>query len=116
MLIAHNATRGASLMDRGRTANRPWARIRGLIGTAPLQPGEGLWITPTNGIHMWFMSYAIDVVYLDRGLRILALTENMVPWRTGRLVKGGHSVLELPVGTIAATSTHMGDVVQLQNV
>lgn len=65
---------------------------------------------------MWFMSYAIDVVYLDKGLRILALTENMVPWRTGRLVKGGHSVLELPVGMIAATDTQVGDVVRLEDV
>jgi uncharacterized membrane protein (UPF0127 family) len=101
-------------MSQGRVADRPWSRLRGLIGTPSLKPGEGLWITPCNGIHMWFMSCALDIVYLDRNLAVLALDPDMAPWRTGRFVKGGRSVLELPAGTIASTGTSVGDRIALE--
>ncbi len=115
-LIAHNATRERDLMTQGLTADRPWSRVRGLIGCAPLKEGQGLWITPCNGIHMLFMSFAIDAVYLDRERRIVALDADMAPWQLGRFIRGAHSVLELPAGTIAATGTEVGDQLILTRV
>lgn len=115
-LIALNATRERHLITHGRVADRPWSRVRGLIATAPLKEGQGLWITPCNGIHMLFMSFAIDAVYLDRELCVVALEADMTPWRLGHFVRGAHSVLELPAGTIAATGTEVGDQVVLTRV
>ena len=116
MLVARNDTRNTDLVTHGRVASRPCSRIRGLIGTAPLRAGDGLWITPCNGIHMWFMSYALDIVYLDKDMRVIAIDENMRPWRTGRIVRGGRSVLELPAGTVQATSTCVGDALSLKKL
>ncbi|MHB1318986.1 MAG: DUF192 domain-containing protein [Anaerolineae bacterium] len=96
-------------MGQGRSADRPWTRIRGLIGSSPLRTGEGLWISPCNGIHMLFMSYPIDAIYLDRAGRVVAIEPNVQPWWLGRFYREARSVLELPVGTIASTSTALGD-------
>jgi len=108
-LRATNVTRGLVLVSDGRKADRPWSRVRGLIGSAPLVTGDGLWIVPCNGIHTWFMSFPIDAVYLDRDSVVVAVDEGMAPWRIGHFVKGARSVLELPAGTIGATGTQVGD-------
>ncbi len=79
VLIARNDTRGCVLMDQGRSADRPWSRMRGLIGSEQLVPGQSLWITPCNGIHMLFMSFPIDVVYLDKRLVVVAVDELGAP-------------------------------------
>ena len=68
-----------------------WTRSKGLLGRSGLDPDEGLWIQPTGSIHMWFMRFAIDVVYADkRGARSEARPRHPsvahvgVPWREGR--------------------------------
>lgn len=111
---AHNATRSSALMTRGRVADRLWARVRGLMGARPLEAGQGLWITPCNGIHTFGMRSALDVVFLDRELRVVELVQAMPPGRVGRIVRGARSVLELPPGAIAATGTALGDQIELR--
>src|SRR5258708_2272580 len=41
-------------------------RTAGLMFRRRLAPGAGMWIVPCNGIHMMFMNFAIDAVFLDR--------------------------------------------------
>lgn len=55
-----NATRGRTLVTNGRVADGYWTRLRGLIGSKPLEPGEGLLIVPCNSIHTHFMGFPID--------------------------------------------------------
>jgi len=114
VFVARNENRQCDLMNQGRIADRPWSRVRGLIGSLSLSPGQGLWITPCNGIHMMFMSFPIDVVYLGSDLRVVGLDEDMRPWRLGRFVRGAQSVIELPAGTIASSGTAIGDQIALE--
>jgi len=113
VLQATNVSKGSDLMYQGWSADRPWSRMRGLIGHPPLTPGQGLWISPCNGIHTLFMSFPIDVVYLNGALKVVALESGMAPWKVGRFVRGARSVLELPTGAIAATLTEVGDQIDL---
>ncbi len=113
-LRVHNATRGTELVDDGRVADDVRTRLVGLIGSPPLEPGQGLLIVPCSSIHMFFMGFAIDAVYLDGDCRVVGLDEGLRPWRIGRLFRGARYVLELPVGTIASTGTHLGDRLALE--
>ncbi len=115
-LSVRNVTRGTWLMSAGKRAGDVWARVRGLIGSRPLQPGEGLWIVPCSGIHMLFMSYPIDALYLDRELHVVAVDHALRPWTLGRMVRGAHSVLELPAGSVAPTGTDVGDQLAIEPV
>jgi uncharacterized protein len=104
-----NKTRQIPLMTQGRLANTFWLRLRGLLGADPLQPGAGLILVGEKSIHTLFMSFSIDVVYADKNYQVIRLEANMVPYRLGPWVSRSAYVLEMPSGTIAATTTNLGD-------
>lgn len=98
----------ATRMEVAATASR---RNRGLLGRAHLAEGEGLWIVPCESVHTFAMQFAIDLVYLDRGKRVRKLRSAVPPWRISACLSA-HSVLELPAGTIQASRTEKGDVLE----
>jgi len=110
----HRATAGGLLLaDRLRPAHTHWTRLRGLLGTSELAPGEGLWIRPSNQVHMFGMRYALDLVFLDGAGRVLRLIRSLAPNRVSPRVAGATSVLELPVGTIDGAALNEGDRVEI---
>jgi uncharacterized protein len=117
---AWNETRGTVLATDLEVAGSLWARFMGLMGRRSLAPSSGLWLGG-NGIHMMFMRFPIDAVFLGRssagdggGRPVLSVHRGLRPW-TGLvpLVRGAEGVLELPVGTIDRSGTQRGDVVRL---
>jgi len=95
---------------RCEVANSFLTRGFGLIPRSALAEGEGLLITKTRSITMFFMRFAIDALFLDRSMRVLRVAENLRPWVPAiGAPRGTDSVLELPAGTAARTSTQAGD-------
>jgi uncharacterized membrane protein (UPF0127 family) len=116
---ARNETRGTVLAEQLAVASSLWGRFRGLMGRRSLPAGHGLFIDGTNGIHMFFMRFPIDAVFVgkasaDGERRVLSVHRSVRPW-VGMvpLVRGAAGVLELPAGTIDSTGTDRGDVVRL---
>ena len=109
---ARNVTRGTVLASRLELAGTGETRRKGLLGRKNLPPGDGLWIAPCESVHTFFMRFAIDLVYLDRNLQVRKVRSNVGPWRLSACLRA-HSVLELPAGTVNATRTQRGDVVEL---
>jgi uncharacterized membrane protein (UPF0127 family) len=72
-------------------------RLRGLLGKRALPQGQGLLLHPASSIHMFFMRFPIDAVFLDRELRVVAVRSNLAPWRVAA-VSGSRYVLELAAG------------------
>jgi hypothetical protein len=99
---------GTVVADRLRLAHTHWTRLKGLLGTRTLEPGEGLWIKPCRQIHMFGMRYALDLVFLDASHRVVAVVERIAPNRISRKVAEAESVLELPAGTVARTGVAPG--------
>ena len=98
----------AARMEVAATAAR---RNKGLLGRTQLAEGEGLWIVPCESVHTFAMQFAIDLVYLDRRRRVRKLRSAVPPWRLS-VCLSAHSVLELPAGTIRASRTEKGDVLE----
>lgn len=65
---------------RARVAVKFWDRLKGLIGSTPLPPGEGMLFPNCNAIHTFFMSYPIDVTFLDRHYQVVKVVKNVKPW------------------------------------
>lgn len=86
----------------------------GLLGTAELRSGEGLWIDHCNSIHTFFMKFAIDALFLDAESRVVRAYRNLVPFRATRLVWKAKSVLELPAGSLENQAVELGDRVLLE--
>ena len=76
------------------------ARIRGLLGRDGLEPGTGLWIAKTGSIHTFFMRFPIDVVFLDKDLRVRKVVAEVKPYRLA-WGRGARSVVELAPGQAA---------------
>ena len=66
---------------KAKVARTLFARMKGLIGTKRLPPGEGMLILRCKAIHTFFMSFAIDATFLDRDDRVVKVVRNIRPWR-----------------------------------
>lgn len=66
-----NTTKGTTVGSAIGVAATIRSRMVGLLGEARLDPGEGLLIVPSSGVHTWGMRFPIDVVALNRHLRVL---------------------------------------------
>ncbi len=114
-MAARNLTKATVLASDVEVAAGLWGKFKGLMGRATLPDGSGLWLPDSNGIHMMFMRFAIDAVFLGRaegdGTRpVVSVHERLPAWRgLVPLVRGAKGVLELPVGTIEASGTAVGD-------
>lgn len=85
-------------------------RLRGLLGRDSLAEGAALSIEPCTSIHTFFMRFAIDVLFLDRGGRVVRAISTMKPWRLTRVYPAAALVVELPAGTLRRTATAEGDL------
>jgi uncharacterized membrane protein (UPF0127 family) len=91
-----------------------WTRLKGLLGRSVLAADEGLWIVPCNSIHMFFMKFPIDAVFLDRERRVVRIYPVIQPGRCTSLVSGAHSCLELAAGRAAEVGLRVGDVLEFK--
>jgi hypothetical protein len=119
MTAARNRTRSSDLASDVEVADSWWGKFRGLMGRSSLAGGSALWLPESNGIHMMFMRFPIDAVFLgapadDGGRPVVSLHRALRAW-TGLVpyVRGAHGVLELPVGAIDASGTQVGDLIEL---
>jgi uncharacterized membrane protein (UPF0127 family) len=111
-----NGRSGAELGRQVIIADGWWSRTVGLLGRSALPEGEGILLSPCGSIHTVGLRFPIDVAFLDALGRIVASRHAVAP---GRLAFGGESAeatLELPAGTLAATDTHDGDVLIVEEV
>ena len=112
-LRVNNITRDIQIISDGQVADGSLTRLRGLIGQRPLEPGQGLLIAPCHSIHMFFMSFPIDVLYVTAELEIIGIDHAIRPWRIGTPHPRARFVLEIPAGAAEATGTQVGDHLQL---
>jgi len=103
---------GKVLAEDLESATSLMALTAGLMFRRTLEPGHGLWLNPCNGIHMMFMRFPIDAVFLDSGERVRKVYRRLPQWwGIVWFVWGAHSVLELPAGSTADIDLNRGDQV-----
>ena len=98
LLRVHNQSRDTTLADRALIADNSKTRKTGLLKHARLESGEGLWITPCEGIHTVGMKFAIDVLFLDKKRKVVKIRAAMPRWRMAASLFA-HSVWNSPVGS-----------------
>jgi uncharacterized membrane protein (UPF0127 family) len=103
---------GKVLAEDLESATSLLALTAGLMFRSTLEPGHGLWLNPCNGIHMMFMRFPIDAVFLDSRERVRKVYRRLPQWwGVVWFVWGAHSVLELPAGSTAGIDFNRGDQV-----
>jgi uncharacterized protein len=121
VVAVRNLTRERLVAARVEVAGDLWGKFMGLMGRRSLAADTGLWLPDSNGIHMMFMRFPIDAVFVgrpdDEGLRrVVAVHRRLPPWRgVVPLVRGAHGVLELPAGSADASGTALGDQIAFED-
>jgi len=105
----------AVVCERCVVAATPIRRLKGLLGRSGLEQGEGLLIRPASSIHMFFMRFPIDAVFLDRELVVRKVVPSLQPWRIA-VARGAKSVIELQAGEAALRGVAEGDRLRLEDV
>ena len=104
--MARKRSRTRLIVDAGGTlavasiADRPLARMVGLLGRRGLAAGDGLVIRPCYAIHTWFMRFPIDVLFLDEAGSVLRAVEALPPFRFASGGRHARVTVELPAGTL----------------
>ncbi len=111
-----NVTKKTWLATKVRKADNFLTRLVGLLKRTNLGPEEALWLIPSKGIHTIGMKFPIDVVFLSKSNVVLGIISGLVPYRISGVRLWGHSVLELPKGTLKKSRTEVGDELEISLV
>ncbi len=111
--VLRNVETGAVIASKVRMADNFWTRFRGLMLAGKLAPGEALAFRPGGTIHMMFMRFAIDVVFMDADGKVLKVGRNVKPWiGISTAPRRTKSMIEMAAG--AAGGVEAGQVLELQ--
>ena len=113
VITVTNETRGTQIGNRIQVADSSLSRLVGLLGRRGVDAGAGLWIKPSSGVHTVFMRFPIDVIGLDKNMRVIRLWSGLVPYRVTAMSLELRSVIELAAGTIAERGVQLGDTLRV---
>lgn len=109
-----NQTKGTLVAEDVRVAASIWSRFWGLMGRKSIPEAGGLLLRPTSSIHTAFMRFPLDIVFLDRQLRVIKIVAGMKPFRATVAFGGAHSALELNAGVAGQAGIQTGDQLALE--
>ena len=112
--VVRNLTRNTTIAEHALLADSMVSRMRGLIGRRDLQRGEGLILGPCNGVHMFFMSIPLDVVFVNRHNQVVCSVSGLPTWGLVPWVRGAAQAIEIPVGMIHESRTAVGDLLSIE--
>ncbi len=108
-----NVTKNTTIALQGRVAKTPWARMKGLLGDKDMPAGYALIITGCQSIHMMFMAFPIDVVFIDKNNVVVGLSSNIPPFAFSPIFWKSSCAIELRAGTIQLSNTAIGDSLKI---
>lgn len=106
-------TSGRTLLDNVRVADTFFTRLFGLMLHDELGPDEGMLFPRCSSIHMFFMSFSIDAVFLNTEKEVVKVVSSLKPWRIS-WCRAASSVLEGPANWAAENGVEMGMQVMLR--
>lgn len=107
-----NKTKQSTVAEEVEPASTTWKRFVGLMGREPLPGGHAMLLEPCSSIHMFFMKFALDVVFLDGEDRVVRIVRGLAPWRIAS-ARGSSKVVEMTAGALCEDISE-GDELQLE--
>jgi uncharacterized membrane protein (UPF0127 family) len=69
---------------------------------------------PFMWMHMFFMRFAIDIVFLNRHDMVVRISHALKPWRVSPVVFGASKAIELEAGAALRSDTRVGDSIAFE--
>jgi hypothetical protein len=114
-VYVYNKTQETFVATEATVADSYFPRLVGLLGRTKrwAQPGRGLWIVPSRGVHTIGMLFPIDLIFLSKEKQVIHVEEHVRPFRISAVSLKASSILELPAHTIYRTGTKVGDQLEI---
>lgn len=109
----YNSTKNTLISDKVEVAKTFWTRTCGLIPRKEILKGESLMIEPCCSVHTFFMRFPIDIIFVDRENKVIALYENVGRNKALPIHPGAKYVIELCAGEISALNVEKGDFISV---
>lgn len=109
-----NQTRSTILATQLEIADTSSKRMKGLLGRDSLSDGEALKIVPCQSVHMVFMRFAIDVIFLNDKNCVVGYCSHLKPFQFSPIFFNSCCAIELPAGKIEQTQTRKGDSIEIK--
>lgn len=109
-----NKSKNISIADDAKLADDPISRLVGLLNRTSLLPSEALVITDCRSIHMFFMRFSIDVIFIDKKDIVIGLVPSIKPYRMSPYYIKAKKAIEIFPGKIEQTNTEIGDQIYFE--
>ncbi|MBU0468637.1 MAG: DUF192 domain-containing protein [Candidatus Omnitrophica bacterium] len=110
-----NKTKQNIIADKAKVADSFLTRMVGLLNRESFSEGEALVITRCNSIHMFFMKFAIDVVFVSKENVVVGLVSDIRPFQLSRIYFRSSYVVELPSSAILSAGISIGDQIEISS-
>lgn len=90
-------------------------KLFGLTIRRKLSKKKGFLLYNCNSIHTLWMRYSIDVIFIDINGEVLAVFNNLKPFRITPFIKNASYALEMISGTVEKNSLKAGDNIQFED-
>lgn len=112
-----NRAKNRVLTNRHRICDTVFSQAKGLMFSTRIRD-FGLFFPLARerkeAVHMFFVFYPIDILFLDPARRVVDMKSNFKPFTAYIPKKRCMFIVELPVGTIKKSNTTLGDVISLE--
>ncbi len=113
-MLQIKTSEGAMIANRCIHAQDALSRLVGLLNHKELKSGEAMLIEPCSQVHMFFMRFSIDVLFLSRDKEVVGIEENLKPWRWSSIYWKAKKALELPSGTRKTLNLMQGQRLEIE--
>jgi uncharacterized membrane protein (UPF0127 family) len=114
LVRAVNVSKGVIVAEKVLWAGTSAERRKGLLGRDGISRNEGMYIVPTQWIHMFGMRFPIDVAFLSADGTVLHIHHQLKPNRLSRPVWRAEGALELAAGVLRESNTEVGDRIEFE--
>ncbi|RWZ58209.1 DUF192 domain-containing protein [Halobacillus fulvus] len=91
-------------------------RLKGYMFKRTPPINEGILFPKCRSIHMFFVNFPLDIVFLGEQNEVIRTYSSLPPWKTTGVVKHAKATLELPAGAIDRYNIREGDVIDFKIV
>ena len=109
-----NKTKETIVAENATVADGFVSRMVGLLNRKSLDDQEALVITRCNSIHMFFMRFAIDAIFVNKDDKVVGVVKDIKPFHLSRIYFGSSYVIELAPGVINSSKTQINDLIILE--
>lgn len=110
----YNSTQNNLIADNIKVAENFFTRSVGLLSRKSISESEALIIKPCCSVHTFFMKFAIDILFVSASGEVIALYENISPWRILPIHLNSKYVIELSAGSISRKRISNGDIIRVE--